>query len=314
MPPALTTAPEVNCLESPEQAPLFPPRPILLRFLEESRRLEQASNRVDPSKIIMGTASPTTISIDEANIMQLQRGRACETLTTNYHDLSCGHLVTTSTGFPTPYDLKAPCASNCCRSQPTTHGTLTPFVCPVCLETLIRRNYVKTYKEFTAAGYYPDPDPAENVKKWLCCSIRLVSNFGPRIVQGMSGLFLLGDEEKFLHVNFMPSVVSDMYNRWSFESRQHQRSRSRSHQRDIRMDRVSSRVHKDRAVSRRTRLKRDRSSSERRTLSRLHQDRSPLRATMRVDLDGLAERLGDTRIGLLEDGEVDDLLQRVSKI
>jgi hypothetical protein len=258
----------------------------------------------------MGATSHGTISVDKANILQSQRGRACETLTTHYHDLNCGHLVATSTGFPTPYDLKAPCASNCKRSQPTTHITLTPFVCPLCLETLLRRNYINTYKDFTAAGYIPDPDPARNVKKWLCCSIRLVSKYGLRIVQGTSGVFLLGDEEKFLHINFMPSVVGDIYGRWSFESRQRPRSRSRSPQRGTRINRVSSRVRNDRAISRGRVLERGGSSSEVRT----YRDHSPLHTMKSLELDGLIERLGDARIGLLDDEEVDDLLNRVSKI
>ncbi|KAF9734846.1 hypothetical protein PMIN03_002460 [Paraphaeosphaeria minitans] len=311
VPPTLTTDPEVTHLDSPEQAPLFPPRPILLRFLEESRSLEPVSNRIDPSKIIMGS---TTISVDKANILQSQRGRACENQITNYHDLSCGHLVTTSTSFVTPLAPKAPCASNCCRTQPTTHSTLTPFLCPVCLETLIRRNYVKTYKEFIAAGRYPDPDPANNVKTWLCCSVRVVSRFGLRITQGTSGLFLLGDEEKFLHIKFLPSVVSATYGRWSFQLRQRQRSRSRSPQRASRTDRSSTMAHEDRAITRGRMLERGRTRNEQRTSSRHYRDRSPLRTMTRPDLDDLAERLGDARIGLLADGEVDDMLQRVSKI
>jgi hypothetical protein len=231
-PPALTTDSKVDHLESPEQAPLFPPRLILLRMLEESRDPAPAASRIDPSKIIMSTTSHNTISVDKANILQSQRGCGCDTVTTHHHDLSCGHLVATSTGFPDPYNLEALCTSNRKRSQPTTHITLTPFVCPLCLEKVHLRNYIKTYKEFTAAGYVSDPDPARNVKKGLCCSIRLPSKFGLRIFQGTSGLFLDGDEEKFLPINFMPSVVSEMYGRWSFESRQRPRSRVRSQPRN----------------------------------------------------------------------------------
>lgn len=316
VPPALAAGPGIKHLDPLKQAPLFPPRPILLRFKEESRGTEQGPNRIDPSKIIMDeVASPITISVEKANILQSQRGRACESQNTNYHDLKCGHLATPSTKFPTTNSPKAPCASNCCRTQPMTHGTLTPFVCPMCLETLLRRNYIKTYKEFTAAGFCPDPDPTENVKKWLCSSIRLVSKFGPRIVQGTSGLFLLGDEDNFMHIKFMPSVVSDIYGHWSFEGRRRKRDRSRSPGRYGRMSRTTNtRAQKDQSVSRGRVLERDQSRSQKMASPGFYRDRLPLRTTTTIDLDSLAERLSDTRIGLLEDGEVDNLLQRVAKI
>lgn len=80
------------------------------------------------------------------------------------------------------------------------------------------------------------------------------------------------------------------------------------------IDQVSNRVRNDRAISRGRNFERGKSSSEVRTLPRTYRDRSPLHTMTSVELDGLIERLGDARIGLLNDEEVDDLLNRVSKI
>ncbi|KAK7188266.1 hypothetical protein PSPO01_05457 [Paraphaeosphaeria sporulosa] len=65
---------------------------------------------------------------------------------------------------------------------------------------------------------------------------------GLRIVEGTPGIFFLGNENKFLHVKFLPSIVSTAYVRWSWQGRQHQRS--------IGMDRVNTTAHKDQAVTR----------------------------------------------------------------
>ncbi|KAF1980485.1 hypothetical protein BU23DRAFT_562822 [Bimuria novae-zelandiae CBS 107.79] len=163
-----------------EQTPLFPPRPIILRYLQESRNPDRSEKHIDPSKIIITLISP-----------------------------------------------------------------------PQHIEVLIRRNYIKIWKEFMAAGYSPDPDPTINLKKWLICSIRQLSTVGLRVVQGTSGQFLFGDEEKYAHITFLPFVVNDLYSRWSFQGRRRQRSRSESPVRSARTDRVKAgRVSKERSMSR----------------------------------------------------------------
>ncbi|KAJ4288431.1 hypothetical protein N0V90_011666 [Kalmusia sp. IMI 367209] len=146
-------------------------------------------------------------------------------------------------------------------------------------------------REYLRAGYAPDPDPAVNAEKWVICSIRELSKSGLRVTQGISGSFLLSRENDYVQINFIPSVVSNAYGRWNFRGRQRERSRSRSPERQAWTNRAGSRGGKGE-----------------------YRDRSPFGMARNTELNELAERLGDAKVGLREDKDVDGLLEWVAKI
>lgn len=296
----LTSTSDTDRTESEPSArrSLFLPRPIILRALEQLRNPNQTSRPMDPMNFIMFSLKESqkavgvaTISFEQANLLRSQRDKACETSATHYHDLKCGHTVTTSTGWPSATEPKSSCASNCKRVQFSKHtkqGTLIPFICPVCLETLIRRNFIKIWKEYRSAGYAPDPDPDVNVMVWVYSSVQQLAMFGLRVTQATSGIFLLGNEMTQPHIGFLPAIVNDTYGEWSFRSRQRMRSRSRSPGRSSGKNRESE------------------------IMKREYRDRTPLRIVKCAEVEELSERLSDAKVGLHEDDEINDLLNGVA--
>lgn len=291
--------PTPHRIESHDFQPRFLPRPIILQLVSQSRKNYpgNAEAKQDPDQLFGISSSftkamavtgsqPTFISPEKANLLQSLNINACDDPRTHYHHLKCGHNVTTSTTFPSNNEQKSQCASNCKGSNGLQGSTIRAFICPACIETLLRRNYTKIWKEYRANGFHPPSDPATNIGIWVCVSVRYLARFGMRIMQGTTGLFLLGNENEYKTVEFVPDVVKRMYGMWDFRERERRlRSRSRSP------------------------VRYGRNMEEDTRAMRKYRDRSPLRKRDNLVVQDLVEHFGNARIGMVRDAEVDGLLQ-----
>lgn len=114
-----------------------------------------------------------------------------------------------------------------------------------------------------------------------------------RMAQGTTGVFLLDYTKDYEHIDFTLSLAAEARERWSFRGRtRRERSRSRS------PERFDEGEECEMGKARKSALWRQR-----------YRERSPLRPTWDPIVDELAERLGDARVGLRKDGDVQGLLE-----
>ncbi|KAF2683615.1 hypothetical protein K458DRAFT_39890 [Lentithecium fluviatile CBS 122367] len=242
---------------------------------------------------------------------------ACSNPHTNYHKLACNHMVLTSTTWPSADEPKSACASNCKRISSISSSTageedavnhlrpdsttFVPFICPMCIEIALRRNYIKIWKEYRSAGFRPSHEVDVNVATWTHRSVHALVDAGLRVTQGTSGVFLFTCEDEYEHISFVPSVIEDTKGRWTFRGRKTRKTRRRSRSPDKSGDEVDGHPP---FRGNFLRTERERKS---------YRDRSPLKNEALV-FDELAERLNDAKVGLLVDGEVDALIEGLEDI
>jgi len=324
----------------------FLPRPILLRVLktaytvrtradtiqdadqlfELSSMMRNADINTDDNAVGDGPTHLTAITVEQANLLS-GPNFGCNNPKTNYHNLSCGHAILTSTDWPSADCPKSACASNCERKSSATlpatdiasavsaaegaHSrptpTVVPFICPVCIERSVRRNYIKIWHEYRGANYVPAGPPDVNVKTWTYCAVRALEQVGMRVAQGTTGVYLFGSEHECNHINFVPSVVEVSRGPWSFEGRNTKRARRRSRSPDRFGDEG-----RDLSPVRYIQLGADRDQSK--GSQTRYRDHSVAREGENFVMNELAGRLEDAKVGLVEDKDVDGLLVGIGAI
>lgn len=346
----------------------FMPRPIVVRLLEHSRQpqteaelLQDTDQLLDLTAMFRKTMSSTNsetsglellnaITPQQGNILQTQKASACGCTLTNYHILNCGHTVFTSTAWPSTFEEKSACASNCKtptdrldnERQEAQPPAIMPFICPMCIELSIRRAYIKTWKEFRHFGFNPASDPDVNATIWTYASVYALRKRGLRVTQGTSGIFRLNLVFEKLSLDFVPSVVSAMHRQWSYgeQNERSGRGRSRSPAREDRKveekkdrqdrseekkvggRRVNIKFREERVAGPQQDLAMDgekdvsmHDKPEYKELEKIkYRERNPLRVEHNQVLEEFVERLAELRVGMAKDLAVDVLADRIEAI
>ncbi|KAF2874017.1 hypothetical protein BDV95DRAFT_471118, partial [Massariosphaeria phaeospora] len=132
----------------------------------------------------------------------------CDNMFTHYHDLICGHTITTSITSPDiVHLLKAPCSSACVRYRYLKSTGLdmscfsnishVAFVCPACVEAYIRENYYAVDWQYRETGFVPSKYNETNIRVWTHRAVLRLVDSGLRMAQGTTGVFSIVMAEKY---------------------------------------------------------------------------------------------------------------------